>query len=149
MTSETPETPTVSKRGGYLPVLPDGWVYNINIIRTDSEAGDNIVVQPEGDHTGAPTGRSLIHVFSSAGRKSLSRDSLGEGIRAAVDSAKILDRLAKSEAEFIAARAAAMDSIGDGDDDGDGVPNGEETDAPHVVDPVAAGDLAKDAEADQ
>lgn len=142
-TTPTPNAATTgARRGGYLPTLPDGWAYNITIVNTDADDG-TIQIIPEGDGHGQPTGKALVYVTSSAGRKTLTRASLAEGIRAAVDASKVLDRLAKSEAEVRAARQAAMDSIGGGDDDGDGVPNTEEGDEPRIVDEVDAGDLAK------
>ena len=143
MSDTTPTPTTGARRGGYLPTLPDGWAYNIHILHTDSEDGA-IQIVPEGDSHGQPTGRALVYVASSAGRKTLTRDSLAEAIRAGVDASKVLDRLAKSEAEVKAAREAAMEAIGGGDDNGNGVADADEEPAPRVEDETPAGALALD-----
>lgn len=112
MSNDTsPAAESSSRRGGgYLPVLPDGWIYRVRIESTTRDSGIEVV--PEADPDGEPTGRVLVHVRSEAGHKTLTRDSLGQAIRDGVAAAKVLDRLAKSEDEYRAARDAALASIG-------------------------------------
>jgi hypothetical protein len=115
MSTPAPDTTPAVRRGGYLPVLPDGWVYRILISdRADenASAASIDVVAGNGD------GEHHVYVNTEDGRKTITKPSLPDAVRVAVDAAKALDRLAKSEAEFKAARQAALDSIGgDAEDD--------------------------------
>lgn len=102
-------TSSGSRRGGYLPVLPDGWAYTVRMLSDDGAS--DITIVPHDDTA------FLVHVSSSAGRKSLTRGTLAEAIRSGVDASKVLDRLARTEAEYAAARDAALASIGGDEDD--------------------------------
>ncbi len=136
-TTETKRTP----RNGYLPVLPEHWDYTVSM----SGPGGSVRVMasdhehPERGHIGAvvivrPVGRGE----DSRPERTLYAPTFPEGVKVGVDAAKALARLGRVEREYHEARQAVLATF-DEPDEGEADP-----DAPHVEEPVAAGDLTKD-----
>ncbi len=126
----TPDNTRSKGRGAYLPVLPEGWRYAVNLNGPDG----NINVRPERD---APE-RFVVEVsHNRLDGRTLRRDSLADALRAATKSVKTLARLSKHEAEAQAARQSLLDQIEAGDTEDDG---GEPTaDSPRSTAPSDTG----------
>ena len=94
------------RNGGYLPVLPEGWAYGVQIsgpsgqVRIFPDTGTDwvVAIQPHGED---PSRQTV--------------DSLGAAVRAGVDAARALNRLAQVEAAYEQARRDALSAIGGGE----------------------------------
>jgi hypothetical protein len=130
MTEQTPETPAErNRRNGYLPVLPDGWEYTVQIVGP----GGRVSVYANEGGRGGPW---VVQVQPTGGTsRTLPAESLADGVRQAADAVKVLNRLAKVETEYQAARKAALAAFGP-----DETP---EDDTPTVGPVTSAGELTK------
>ena len=108
-----PDDPgTRGRRNGYLPVLPEGWTYTVNV----SGPAGRVSVYPATEDT--DPGEWVVNVHPSGGKpRALPAESLADGIRQAADAVKALARLAKVEEEYQAARKAALAAFGDDEDE--------------------------------
>lgn len=107
--TETAATRTAS-RSVTLPVLPEGWQYDVRITGPDG----SIDVQPVLYTSPAPGKAEYTVEVRGKGRetRTLTKPNLGEALRGAAKAVKALNRLARHEAEARKARQSLLDEIG-------------------------------------
>lgn len=103
---------TTGNRGAYLPVLPDGWEYEVRLSGPEGQ----VHVSPRLDRTDA-FAAYVVKVEAKADdgirRPRFERPTLAEAVREAAKAVKAVVRVGKHEAEARAARQALLDQIGD------------------------------------
>jgi hypothetical protein len=117
-------------RGAHLPVLPEGWHYEVRLCGPEGE----VTVAP--DVTASdPAARYAVQVRPSTDhgerRPSFTRDVLADAVRDAAKAVKSLVKLGRHEAEAAAARRALLEQIG-----GEPAPSPPPADSPDPAGPA-------------
>jgi hypothetical protein len=107
--------PPARPAGAYLPRLPAGWRYSINLDKADGTA-EGVAIR-----TGGGTFRVSVNGGAGPGGAFLDKPTLAEALRAGVKAAKALDQVAEHKAKASAVEQELLGSLQtaleDGEDD--------------------------------
>jgi hypothetical protein len=113
--TNAPETATQPRNSGYLPVLPEGWEYMVEL---HGPGGARIVVKTENlpglrPELRLPDNALVVEVTTaSRQKKTFHRPTLKEGVRAGVEAARAINVIAEHEARAQEATEKLLDTIG-------------------------------------
>lgn len=102
-------------RSAYLPVLPEGWFYEVTL---HGPGGTSVDVKPVRDDFDRPTAASphtVLYRPANDDTRLIQAADLAEAARTAASGAKLLDRLYKGEEEVRRAREEALSVLGSPD----------------------------------
>lgn len=103
MTESTPKKAT--KKAAYLPTLPDGYGYAINIEAPDGEAAASIITSADGS--------AVVEFYVGDESRTKHAETLADAVRVAADGVKALGTLHKHEENAKKAREDALSVLGD------------------------------------